>query len=176
MEAVYSSFASYFLVKPSLQLVQTSFFVYWKDCFILKFFLLVETIIGILGKQFSTKELNITSAQLIFWLVKNHFFLHFSNFSIKPFISSRQKIPFHQKKWRIRVKNTFISVRKTKLTVAGMSESGRKKSSLLATKLASTSSNKVVLQKSRKKSVNKRILFLLNRKSVPTDRNIGKIK
>ena len=57
-----------------------------------------------------------------------------------------------------------------------MSENGRKKSSLLAVKLASSSSNKVVLQKSREKSVNKRILFLLNRKSVPTDRNIGKIK
>ena len=51
-----------------------------------------------------------------------------------------------------------------------------KKSSLLATKLASTSSNKAVLQKSRKKAVNERILFLLNRKSVPTDRNSGKIK
>ena len=58
-----------------------------------------------------------------------------------------------------------------------MSENGRKKSSLLAAKLASTSSNKVVLQKSREKqSVNKRILFLLNRKSVSTDRNIGKVK
>ena len=57
-----------------------------------------------------------------------------------------------------------------------MSENGRKKSFLLATKLASTSSNKFVLQKSQKKSVNKRILFLVNRKSVPTDRIIGKIK
>ena len=58
----------------------------------------------------------------------------------------------------------------------GISENGRKKSSLLAAKLASSSSNKVVLQKLRTKSVNKRILFLLNRKSVPTDRNIGKIR
>ena len=57
-----------------------------------------------------------------------------------------------------------------------MSENGRKKSSVLAAKLVSTSSNKVVLQKSWKKSVNKRILFQLNKKSVPTDRNIGKIK
>ena len=57
-----------------------------------------------------------------------------------------------------------------------MSENGRKKSSLIAANFASTSSYKVVLQKSRKKSVNKRIPFLLNRKSVPTDRNIGKIK
>ena len=45
-------------------------------------------------------------------------------------------------------------------------------------KLVSTSGNKVFLQKleKKKKSVNKRILFLLNRKSGPTDRNIGKIK
>ena len=57
-----------------------------------------------------------------------------------------------------------------------MSENGRKKSSLLATKLASTSSNKAVLQKSRKKAVNERILFLLNRKLVFTDRNSGKTK
>ena len=50
-------------------------------------FLLVETIIGIWGKQFSMKELNITSGQLIFWLVQNHFFfLHLSDFSMKPFI------------------------------------------------------------------------------------------
>ena len=46
--------------------------------FIGPIFLLVETIIGIWGKQFSMKELNITSGQLIFWLVQNHFF--FSTF------------------------------------------------------------------------------------------------
>ena len=53
-------------------------------------FLLVETIIGIWGKQFSMKELNITSGQLIFWLVQNHFFLHFSDFSMKPIISTSE--------------------------------------------------------------------------------------
>ena len=47
-------------------------------------FLLVEAIIGIWGKQFSMKELNITSGQLIFWLVQNHFFLLFSDFSWNP--------------------------------------------------------------------------------------------
>ena len=72
-------------------------------------------------------------------------------------------------------KHVYIN-QKNKTTGEGMSENGRKKSSLLAAKLASTSSNKAVLDKSRKKSVNKRILFLLNKKSVPTDRNIGKIK
>ena len=43
-------------------------------------FLLVETIIGIWGKQFSMKELNITSGELIFWLVQNHFVYIFQIF------------------------------------------------------------------------------------------------
>ena len=54
-------------------------------------FLRVETIIEIWGKQFSMKELNITSGQQIFWLVQNHFFfLHFSDFTVKPFISASE--------------------------------------------------------------------------------------
>ena len=53
-------------------------------------FLLVETIIGIWGKQFSVKELNITSGQLIFWLVQNHFFSNLSDFLMKPFISASE--------------------------------------------------------------------------------------
>ena len=43
-------------------------------------FLLVETIIGIRGKQFSMKELNITSGELIFWLVQNRFVYIFQIF------------------------------------------------------------------------------------------------
>ena len=43
-------------------------------------FLLVETIIEIRGKQFSMKELNITSGELIFWLVPNHFVYIFQIF------------------------------------------------------------------------------------------------
>ena len=54
-------------------------------------FLLVETAIGIWRKQFSMKEGNITSGQLIYWLVQNHFFfLHLSDFSMKPFISASE--------------------------------------------------------------------------------------
>ena len=48
--------------------------------FVRAIFLLVETIIGIWGKQFSMKELNITSGQLIYWLVQNHFFSIFIRF------------------------------------------------------------------------------------------------
>ena len=58
--------------------------------FVVAIFLLVETIIGIWGKEFSMKELNITSGQLIFWLVQNHFVLLFSDFSMKPFISASE--------------------------------------------------------------------------------------
>ena len=58
--------------------------------FVRAIFLLVETIIGIWGKQFSMKELNITSGELRFWLVQNHFFLLFSDFSMKPFISASE--------------------------------------------------------------------------------------
>ena len=36
-------------------------------------FLLVESIIGIRGKQFSKKELIIAAGQLIFWLVETIF-------------------------------------------------------------------------------------------------------
>ena len=56
-------------------------------------FLLVETAIGIWGKQFSMKEGNITSGRLIYWLVQNFstfFFLHLSDFSMKPFISASE--------------------------------------------------------------------------------------
>ena len=60
------------------------------DIFVGAIFLLVETIIGIWGKQFPMKELNITSGQLIYWLVQNHFFLHLSDFSMKPFISASE--------------------------------------------------------------------------------------
>ena len=43
-------------------------------------FLLVETIIGIWGKQFSMKELNITRGQLIYWLAQIHFFFYIYQF------------------------------------------------------------------------------------------------
>ena len=43
-------------------------------------FLLVETYIEIWGKQFLMKEVNITSGQLIFWLMQNHFFYIFQIF------------------------------------------------------------------------------------------------
>ena len=48
--------------------------------FVVAIFLLVETTIGMWGKQFSRKELNITGGQLIFWLVQNHFFSKFIRF------------------------------------------------------------------------------------------------
>ena len=44
--------------------------------FVRAIFLLVETIIGIWGKQFSMKELNITRGQLIYWLAQIHFFFY----------------------------------------------------------------------------------------------------
>ena len=75
-------------------------------------------------------------------------------------------------------KNTFPLNRKVKLAVAVVSDNGRKKWLPLARKSAFTSRNKVVFHKwyflvftSRKKSLNKRILFQLNRKSVSTQGN-----
>ena len=53
------------------------FSVQWTQCFLIKvIFLLLETIIGLLGKQFSKKELNFASGKLIIWLVGTIFF-HF---------------------------------------------------------------------------------------------------
>ena len=51
----------------------------------------METITGIWGKQFSMNELNITSGQLIFLAsAKPFFFLHLSDFLMKPFISASE--------------------------------------------------------------------------------------
>ena len=62
---------------------------------------------------------------------------------------------------------------KIKLAVAGVSQNGRKKWFPLARKSVSTSKNKVIFQKfdsrfqqTEKKTLNKRILFQVDRKSV----------
>ena len=59
-----------------------------------------ETIIGIRGKQFSMKELNITSGELIFWLVQNHFAYIFQIFQWNP--------SFRLVKMDFRAKNSLI--------------------------------------------------------------------
>ena len=52
VEVVYFLTKAYFSVNPSYRPVETSFFVYWKQYFfILRFFLLAETITGIRRKS-----------------------------------------------------------------------------------------------------------------------------
>ena len=70
--------------------------------------------------------------------------------------------------------NTFPLDGKIKLSVAGVSENGRKKWFPLARKSVSTSRNKVIFQifsLAEKKCPNKRILFQLDTKSVSIRRN-----
>ena len=57
--------------------VKIKYSVLWKLCFDQSYFQLVETVIGIRGKQFSKKELILASGQLILRLVETIFFLHF---------------------------------------------------------------------------------------------------
>ena len=57
--------------------VEIQYSVLWKLSFDQSYFWLVETIIGIRGKQFSKKELILASEQMIFRLVETIFFLHF---------------------------------------------------------------------------------------------------
>ena len=57
VEVVYFLTKAYFSVNPSYRSVETSFFVYWKQYFfILRFFLLAETIIGIRRKSIFKDE------------------------------------------------------------------------------------------------------------------------
>ena len=57
VEVVYSSTEAYFSANPSFRLVKSSFFVYWKqDCFIVRFFLLAETMIEMRGKSIFKEE------------------------------------------------------------------------------------------------------------------------
>ena len=58
--------------------VKIQYSVLWKLCFDQSYFWLVETIIGIRGKQFWEKELILASGQVIYRLVENIFSLHFS--------------------------------------------------------------------------------------------------
>ena len=81
--------------------------------------------------------------------------------------------PFPLTRMQNLFKNTFPLDGKIKLPVAGVSENGRKKWFLLARKSISSSRYKIIFQNldfpvstSRKKSLNKRILFELNRKLV----------
>ena len=71
--------------------------------------------------------------------------------------------------------NAFPLDGKIELSLTGVSKNGRKKMIPLAKKLITTSRNKVIfnnwISTSRKKSLNKRILFQLDRKSVSTSRN-----
>ena len=57
--------------------VEILYSVLWKLCFDQSYFWLVETIIGIRGKQFSEKELILASGQVIFGLAEAIYFLHF---------------------------------------------------------------------------------------------------
>ena len=51
--------------------------VLWKLCFDKNYFWLVETIIGIRGKQLSKNELTFAGGKLIFRLAETIFSLHF---------------------------------------------------------------------------------------------------
>ena len=57
VEAVYSSTGAYFSVNPSFPTSTNELFVYWKHyCFILRFFLLAETVFEIKGKSIFKDE------------------------------------------------------------------------------------------------------------------------
>ena len=57
VEAVYSSTGAYFSVNPSFPTSTNELFVYWKHyCFILRLFLLAETVFEIKGKSIFKDE------------------------------------------------------------------------------------------------------------------------
>ena len=96
VEVVYFLTKAFFPVNPSYRSVETSFFVYWKQYFsILRFFLLVETIIGIRRKLIFKKG-------TIFLLVDTSFFQFFQMFfkveavslyfSTNPFSDQKKQI------------------------------------------------------------------------------------
>ena len=106
VEVVYFLTKAYFSVNPSYRSVETSFFVYWKHYFfILRFFLLVETIIGIRRKLIFKDEPYSCQWTPIFF----NFFRYFLKW--KQFLCIFQQIlfPTRRNRFSVQWKQFFLS-------------------------------------------------------------------
>ena len=93
--------------------METDILLSGKSIFLVRaIWLLVETIVGIRSKQ-SKEELIVASGQLIFWLMKTIFFLHFleapaSDFFASFFRSSRNAFFTEILHWKQKAGKTWL--------------------------------------------------------------------